>query len=210
MAKKPRLNSIDRFRKDPGRLVLEQHSHCEVPAGCGGVVLRWRNPLATRLFSVQVYTPWEVPCRIDGRELTNTLVDLAVGDHVLTFQFKPARLEKFRLMFTAVPGPRTQAGPAEPPFEVLTADDGTWKYTLAEPAGDAWTRPGYDDRGWSPLEAVAPPNLEWNEYGAYARRRCEQAGARCLAVPEPPRKRVGLWVRKAFAVPVPNLPGAAT
>jgi sulfatase modifying factor 1 len=26
--------------------VLEAHSHCEVPAGCGGVVLQWRNPSA--------------------------------------------------------------------------------------------------------------------------------------------------------------------
>jgi hypothetical protein len=43
MSKKA-LNSLDRFRKHPGQLVLEEHGHCEVPAGCGGVVLRWRNP----------------------------------------------------------------------------------------------------------------------------------------------------------------------
>ncbi|MCP5093519.1 MAG: hypothetical protein GY949_21640 [Gammaproteobacteria bacterium] len=39
-----RLNSLDRFEKNSERLVLEEHGHCEVPAGCGGVVLRWFNP----------------------------------------------------------------------------------------------------------------------------------------------------------------------
>jgi len=42
--KELRLNSLSRYSKQSPRLVLEEHSHCEVPAGCGGVVLRWRNP----------------------------------------------------------------------------------------------------------------------------------------------------------------------
>ena len=44
MADEQQLNSLSRFRKQPGRLVLEEHGHCEVPAG-GGVVLRRRNPV---------------------------------------------------------------------------------------------------------------------------------------------------------------------
>jgi hypothetical protein len=39
-----RLNELQRYRKTSGRLALKVHSHCEVPAGCGGVVLRWRRP----------------------------------------------------------------------------------------------------------------------------------------------------------------------
>ena len=39
-----RLNELERFRKTSSRLALEAHSHCEVPAGCGGVVLRWTRP----------------------------------------------------------------------------------------------------------------------------------------------------------------------
>jgi hypothetical protein len=35
------LNSIDRYRKRSNRLILEEHRSCELPAGCGGVVLRW-------------------------------------------------------------------------------------------------------------------------------------------------------------------------
>ena len=30
---KQRLNSLDRFRKQPGKLILEEHGSCEVPAG---------------------------------------------------------------------------------------------------------------------------------------------------------------------------------
>lgn len=47
-----KLNSISRFSKQSPRLVLEEHGHCEVPAGCGGVVLRWRgadDPIALKL-----------------------------------------------------------------------------------------------------------------------------------------------------------------
>ena len=32
-----RLNTLNRFRKHSPRLLLEEYSHCEVPAGCGGV-----------------------------------------------------------------------------------------------------------------------------------------------------------------------------
>ena len=42
------LNSLERFRKRSPRLLLEQYDSCEVPAGCGGVVLRWRDPHAAR------------------------------------------------------------------------------------------------------------------------------------------------------------------
>src|SRR5687768_6072864 len=39
-----KLNGLSRYAKESPRLVLEEYGHCEVPAGCGGVVLRWRNP----------------------------------------------------------------------------------------------------------------------------------------------------------------------
>ena len=43
-----RLNSLDQFRKQSSRLVLEEHSHCEVPAGYLGMqaeffVIEFRN-----------------------------------------------------------------------------------------------------------------------------------------------------------------------
>jgi len=43
MTRNLRLNGIDRFVKSSPHLHLEEYDSCEVPSGCGGVVLRWTN-----------------------------------------------------------------------------------------------------------------------------------------------------------------------
>lgn len=83
MAEKQELNSLNRFRKQSAKLVLEEHGHCEVPAGCGGVILRWRNPLVSRTVRVFCYTPNEAKLFMDGEELERGLTDLAIGPHLL-------------------------------------------------------------------------------------------------------------------------------
>src|SRR5258707_9929607 len=75
------LNSLERFRKQPGR--LETHSHCEVPAGCGGVVLRWRDPRAALPVLVSAYSTSKWALFIDGAEVTRAGLDLAPGPHEL-------------------------------------------------------------------------------------------------------------------------------
>ena len=79
MAEEPLLNSIDRFRKRPERIVLEEHGHCEIPAGCGGVVLRWRNPQTAVPVTIHLYTPAKIACFIDGAPLQTGRIDLAPG-----------------------------------------------------------------------------------------------------------------------------------
>jgi hypothetical protein len=32
-----KLNDLDRYHKRSASLILQEYSHCEVPAGCGGV-----------------------------------------------------------------------------------------------------------------------------------------------------------------------------
>src|SRR5262245_25722640 len=101
MSDAPRLNSLDRFRKHPGRLVLEEHGHCEVPAGCGGVVLRWRNPLAAVPITLRLYTPVPAVMSIDGREVSTSRVDLSPGRHVLALRLDDADRSRFQLILTA-------------------------------------------------------------------------------------------------------------
>src|SRR5262245_22835845 len=103
---KQRLHSLDRFRKQPGRLVLEQFSHCEVPAGCGGVVLRWRNPNAALPVMVHLYAPVRVACHVDGSQLASARTDLAPGRHVVTFCIKDVDLSAGLLMFAATHDPK--------------------------------------------------------------------------------------------------------
>jgi hypothetical protein len=207
MADEPRLNSLARFRKQPHRLVLEEHGHCEVPAGCGGVVLRWRNPHATLTVTLYLYTPAEAECRLDGAALQTGHIDLAPGRHVLTVALAGVDLGGPLLMFAAAHDPKDfqqlrPAAVAERPFEVLSRADHTWKYT-AEPPPEGWDAPDFDDRAWPGLGKAAPPPLTWQDHGYWQAHQCERLGAVCLG-------RAGtsgkgrVWVRKVFDIPGPE------
>jgi hypothetical protein len=210
MTDKRQLNSVDRFRKQPGRLVLEEHGHCEVPAGWGGVVLRWRNPRAALPLLVHVYTPVASSCSIDGEGLKMSSVDLAPGRHVAAVAIENVDLSAGLLLFAAVHDPERarSTGPAglvEGPVRVLSAGDGTWKYSLAPPPAD-WALPSFDDRDWPALTTAPTPTLDHDAFGAYQCRRCAELGAACLRLPVPPEGPVvgTIWARKAFEVPAPE------
>src|SRR5262245_44488778 len=100
------LNTLRRFRKHPQRLVLEEHSHCEVPAGCGGVVLRWRNPLAAVPLTLSLYAPVKVTFFVDGAALQSSRVDVAPGRHVLGIAIENVDLDNGLLMVAAVYDPK--------------------------------------------------------------------------------------------------------
>ena len=221
------LNSVERFRKQPGRLVLEEHGNCEVPAGCGGVVLRWRNPLATIPVLFTLYTPKESTITLDGAPLERGRVDLAPGRHVVALALQDVDLSAGLLLMVIrseeVQG-RKPASVREQPLKVVSAVDGTWKYTLDPPA-DEWTALDFANVGWGALVAVTTPQLERGSRGAWAVRRCSELGATCLGLPvpseaaapwwqrllrrpAPPRQGeapVGnIWIRKVFEVPLPQ------
>ena len=60
------LNSLGRYGKSGSRLVLEEHGSCEVPAGCGGAVLRWRNPDSGLLFLLHAFGNNKGSILLDG------------------------------------------------------------------------------------------------------------------------------------------------
>src|SRR5262245_31746736 len=81
-----RLNSLGRFRKSTSRLTLEAYSSCEVPAGCGGVVLRWRRSGAPILVSFFAHGDGKViGCFLDGEPLHQQRTLVQQGTHVLSF-----------------------------------------------------------------------------------------------------------------------------
>jgi hypothetical protein len=235
MADEPRLNSIDRFRKRPGRLVLEAYSHCEVPAGCGGVVLRWRNPFAAVPVIVLCYTPGQAPCILDGVPLENGRPDLAPGRHVVAFALQGINPADAVIAFAALADAkrdtiRYPTLAVEGPLNVLSADDGTWRFTLDQPAGDPWTAVSFDDHNWQALVAAPPARPGRYEEGGYQCERCIEAGAVFLGLPprgadEEPISwwrrllgrranaapdRVNVWIRRVFEVEPPALgPGEA-
>ncbi len=209
MADEPKLNSLDRFRKHPGRLVLEEHGTCEVPAGCGGVVLRWRNPLAAVPVTVYLYTPVPATCLVDGTPVETGRFDLTPGPHVLAVAIDEVDRSAGLLLFAASHEPKKaqRSPPAEVveyPLRVLSAPDGSWKYSTDLPSGDAWTRRDFDDSAWPTLVAAPTPQLNWQDFGAFACRQGAEMGAACLRLPG--RSGEGpVRVRKVFEVPAPRL-----
>ena len=80
---------------------------------------------------------------------------------------------------------------------MVTAADGTWKYSLTPPATDEWTSPTFDDRDWPALAAAPAPQLGQHDFGAYQCRQCERLGAACLGLPLPSgeKEQVSWWQR---------------
>jgi hypothetical protein len=202
MSDEPRPNSLERFRKRPGRLVLEVYSNCEVPAGCGGAVLRWRDPRAAVPVRITLYTPVNAVCFLDGTELRTAGTDLAPGPHVLAVALEALGGVAGLLMFAAVSDYRLRERATPPRLAFLSRGDGTWRCSLTPPP-DEWRAAGFDDSAWPALVTVPTPALDYGDRGGYACRRAADAGAECLGLPRPAGGGP-VWVRKLFDVPAPE------
>jgi hypothetical protein len=209
MSDEQRLNSLDRFRKRPGRLVLEVYSHCEVPAGCGGAVLRWRDPRAAVPVLFRVYSAVKATCFLDGAELRTAGTDLTPGRHVVAVALERVGAATALLMFAAVSDDRApeRALPTDLTgrrLMVHSRADGTWKYALERPASDDWKAAAIDDSRWPALVGVPTPQLSYSDPGGFECHRAAEAGAQCLGLPAAVLAAGGVWVRKVFDVPAPQ------
>lgn len=206
MSDEKKLNSLERFRKQSARLVLEEHSHCEVPAGCGGVVLRWRNPAARVPVLIHLYTAGKESLFIDGVSIRATWLDLAPARHVLSVVIENVELSGGLLMMALVHEPEQRSGRSgraiEQPLKVVSATDGSWRSTLDVPANEEWMSLSFDDRSWPALVSMPVPQLEEYSRGWYACRRCQEQGAECLGLPgRRARGTIGtVRIRKVFDV----------
>ena len=102
---KLKLNTLSRFSKRSDQLLLEHYSHCEVPAGCGGVILRWRDRADGVMADLTLFCPREAAVSIDGHPPASARLMLPWGAHVLTATV--AQLpRKGALMLSLVTKPR--------------------------------------------------------------------------------------------------------
>lgn len=191
------LNRLDRFSKRSPRLVLEEYSHCEVPAGCGGVVLRWRDDADGLTVVFQGASPGQITLTIDGADPPSAFAQLAYGDHLLAIHLHGIEVRHAVFGLAARQGGKRASETGKRPIAPLcTADDGSWKHTRHRPDDDAWQRPDFDDRDWAPLvRGRLPRNLEKHEAWPY--ERVEEAGARLLALPKHTEE---LWIRKRLTL----------
>lgn len=203
------LNSLGRYAKQSSRLVLEQHSHCEVPAGCGGVVLRWRSDVSELPVLVHLFCSGKSKLFIDGQSPDSSLSGISFGDHVLALVLED--LPKDAILAIAVVHNAFRVPPISQQIgevlNVLSDADGTWKSTTVQPADDQYTRSGFDDSSWAKLEAVQPPVLEkrsvytGNNAWEYSLKMVLETGAKCLRVTTPTGR---MWVRRAFRLSRPG------
>lgn len=203
------LNSLGRYAKQSSRLILEQHSHCEVPAGCGGVVLRWRSEISELPVHVHLFSSGKAKLLIDGQPPASSKSMVSFGDHVISLVLEEVPKDGILAVSVVHEASRVllnsqQLGEV---VNVLSDADGTWKSTTTKPAHDLWMKSGFDDSSWDALEAAPAPVLEKRR--AYGRenfweirlRMALDAGAKCLRVTTPTGK---LWVRRAFRLSRPG------
>lgn len=185
-----RLNELARFSKRSQRLALEAHSHCEVPAGCGGAVLRWRRPGEPIGIRITSYlTPTCSDLQLDGVALDETRVKVAPGEHVISFVVDGPRANTGFVLARIHLMPTIQT--AHTP--VAKADEhGRWQASLSEPAG-AWRSPGFDAQELEALIAAPVPEPEGN--ARWIVQSLGAASGRGLSASAP-----RAWIRWSFSV----------
>jgi hypothetical protein len=202
---KLRLNELQRFRKTSTRLALEAHSHCEVPAGCGGVVLRWRRAGAPIGLSFSKFVAGTADdfC-IDGRPLDEQRTEVEPGEHVLSFVVARPGTEGFILLKVTL---HPEIVTARSPMAVSMAD-GRWRASLTLPP-DAWRTTEFDDAGFVALVEKAVPQPDDNRKWSWEllQEDAKGLGLPASSIPKaggllawrrPPIERV--WVRWTFRV----------
>lgn len=207
MSRKQQTNSLDRFRKHSPRLVLEEYDACEVPAGCGGVVLRWRNPYAAQPYHLYAWVAkGEWTALIDGQPLETTRADLAPGPHVLAFTLADAdrAAALLAVAFRYVPHDGTRDLHTDAPHvrDVLSAGDGNWLATTDAPP-DGWATVDAKVSGWARLVVAATPQLNGYAEGQYQLEHALWLGGRCLGL-SGGKGRGPVWVRRRFTVLQPD------
>ncbi|RFS82042.1 hypothetical protein D0T12_27710 [Actinomadura spongiicola] len=196
-----KLNSLSRYSKSSAMYVLEEYGHCEVPAGCGGVVLRWRNPRNGVPLRMWLYTNGDAEMYLDGDPPPSGIPVISFGEHVLALELALADPAYTVLNFAAFfppDQPRVRVtGPDEPRVSIVSAADGTWKYTVREP-GDGWKSSGFDDSTWSSMVAndeLQPPEDPQRNMGEYRYEAAQRQGGAGLGVSEAATR---VWIRKTF------------
>jgi len=189
------LNGPERFRKRSPRLTLEEHGGCEVPAGCGGVVLRWVRKGEERAgVVVTLLAPASVRAWMDGVELEAGRIELLAGEHVLAAELAP-----YDQAGPGLVGELRAAGGLGWRHEERSTPDGTWRATATAPLGDGWRAPEFDDRAWTPL--VERPEVVPERASSDRRARLRRLGALALGLPLAPAAPRPLWLRKRWTLP---------
>jgi hypothetical protein len=201
-----RLNRLSayRYRKTSSRLALEVHSHCEVPAGCGGVVLRWRaadEPVGVS-FSFWTNAAQKPVVTVDGEPLGEQRTVVDPGAHVVALQVSldgdashaAVDVASFRVLGRAHLDPDIGSALST---NARSAADGRWRMTTSPPPA-GWQRLTFVDDAWAVLVPRAAPTPGQNDWSL----RYMTERATCLGAPDTLASLGGrtAWMRWHFNV----------
>lgn len=127
-----RLNTLHRFAKRSEELVLEQTSHCEIPAGCGGMILRWVKPARGISAIVDLRLDGRARLTIDGELRTNAVIQLVPGAHDVMLELETAAPTELAVRIQELV-PRS----GRERIFLRTLPDGTWFASTTEPGSEA-------------------------------------------------------------------------
>lgn len=185
-----RLNTLHRFAKHSARLVLHEYSHCEVPAGCGGVVLRWVDPAKGAPATIRMFsTGTQGSCWLDGEPLASSLALLRAGPRLLAVHARRAK-PGAQLFTVGVVYDEDQD------TQLLAGAGVRWRCTTTPPA-EGWAAPTYDDAAWQKVPSASKAHMAAQD--SWVQRTFQEASEQ--GRPVIMQDTDELWLRVAFTAP---------
>ncbi|MFO0549512.1 MAG: hypothetical protein U0271_14060 [Polyangiaceae bacterium] len=192
------LNTLHRFSKRSPRLVLEEYSHCEVPAGCGGVVLRWMDKSGARPCRLEVTTLGGSDVWLDEQRQRSSLVSISPGHHeiwILVTELGQSWALKGRPVVPTPFSVSVRLGANGAGAELLSArDQGAWQW--ADSAATTPEELRRADPEWLPLSSGVRIADKLHDRQLFGFDRAAQAGRPIHAIGKP--GSTSAWVRLAF------------
>ncbi|MBX3232066.1 MAG: hypothetical protein KIT84_19875 [Labilithrix sp.] len=202
-----RINTLHRFEKHSPRLTLQEYSHCEVPAGCGGVVLRWIDPRLGPSARVRVVAIGAVDTWLDGVLLGGDRAPLGPGRHVVALRLRSLGRMPWRGrdldLAPPVPvaiGVYPDRGPGDRADNMLPIASGVVQRWHPGPLASPPIAPDFDDRSWRAVAHADDAALA--SLPADVRRPFERLaadGLTMLALGDAGAPLDEAWVRISFA-----------
>jgi hypothetical protein len=197
-----KLNSLSRYSKESPQFVLEEHGHCEVPAGCGGVVLRWTNPHRAIPVELWLVTSGKASLYLDGTAPASGRPVLEYGEHVLALRISDPDPVGGVLMFAGVYDEEKQththlSRKTGRKVYILSTADESWKYTNKEPDDNSWMMLKFDDSSWQTMKHCDFPEPGEQDENRFRARKLREFGAPGLTISEAVDH---VWIRKVFSL----------
>jgi hypothetical protein len=195
-----KINSLHRFAKHSPRLTLREYSHCEVPAGCGGVVMRWVDPHDGTPVLVRVIVIGAADTWLDGAPMRSSYARIEPGRHVVAAHLtklgeswgdpiKPPVPLSLSVTFDA--GPDAARGDNL----LMLASDVRWSAATSRPP-EGFGDPAFDDAAWPELPLATDEvrrKVDADHLG-----RLDEADVRARAVGS--RRVTETWIRVSFTL----------